>query len=352
MENLEFLVDKEMLDRGVDAREYQYSLLSFSVVGIKSAVANNFNTNLLKKRIAMMNTNNSPRKYRLNNFLIPVCLIFALLLTASFQKQPKVIPAEGLNPVVAEKAVRSDNYVDEVNKSSVAAVPHVVSENKLTVDKSPGVPEEMGEEIFLGFITKNILYPKDARENNVKGTVKLLISFKAGYVEVQEKTEGENSGVNEMKEVVVFGYAPKHFSIRTVESGKSSESELRNEVERVVKTFNNVPKDLIGKTYVLTVKFILDSGFPADSPTVTGYVDNNKRGKINPNVIIIEEADGSNAREEPVFILNDEKIITKAEMEKILPENIESIEIVKAKKLDHKKVGTINGSVIIITEKK
>lgn len=78
-QNLEFIADQSVLDRGVDRKGYQYHLLK--VVGEPQyRLANNFNFPSLKRRIVMMNKIRSARVHLLKLlFLLP---LLALLLTA------------------------------------------------------------------------------------------------------------------------------------------------------------------------------------------------------------------------------------------------------------------------------
>jgi beta-lactamase regulating signal transducer with metallopeptidase domain len=86
IENHEYIVDKTLLNKGVDPRQYQYSLLNYAMdTGGQLAVANHFNSNLLKKRICMMNKNKSPRWHRLKNFLILTVVSIVVFTTVSFE---------------------------------------------------------------------------------------------------------------------------------------------------------------------------------------------------------------------------------------------------------------------------
>jgi hypothetical protein len=78
-QNLEFIADQSVLDKGVDRKDYQYHLLK--VVGEPQyRLANNFNFPSLKRRIVMMNKLRSARAHLLKLlFLLP---LLALLLTA------------------------------------------------------------------------------------------------------------------------------------------------------------------------------------------------------------------------------------------------------------------------------
>lgn len=82
-QNLEFIADQEVLEKGVDKKQYQYLLLK--VIGISQySIATNFNFSSLKKRIAMMNRMRTAKVHLLKFlFLLPVLLV----LLVSFRQQ-------------------------------------------------------------------------------------------------------------------------------------------------------------------------------------------------------------------------------------------------------------------------
>ncbi len=78
-QNLEFIADDKVIQQGVDREGYQFLLLK--VMGNRNfAIANNFNISALKKRIAMMNTNET-RKRHLLKFVLVLPVIAVLLLS-------------------------------------------------------------------------------------------------------------------------------------------------------------------------------------------------------------------------------------------------------------------------------
>src|SRR5690606_14111839 len=83
-ENLEYLTDQEVLNKGMDKQTYQYSLLHVTQRGIAVGMSNHFNFKTLKKRIMMMNKKRSSNlelsKYV---FLLPVFLIAGASFTVS-----------------------------------------------------------------------------------------------------------------------------------------------------------------------------------------------------------------------------------------------------------------------------
>jgi TonB-dependent SusC/RagA subfamily outer membrane receptor len=96
-QNLEFLTDQQVLDKGIDKQTYQYSLLNVSKKGTSVGLSNQFNFKLLKRRIMMMNKKRSSKielsKYA---FLLPIFLLAGAAFTVS--------KAEGSIEGVVEKA--------------------------------------------------------------------------------------------------------------------------------------------------------------------------------------------------------------------------------------------------------
>ena len=60
-QNLEFLTDQQVLNKGVDRQTYQYSLLQVTRAGASVILSNQFNFKLLKTRIMMMNKKRSSK---------------------------------------------------------------------------------------------------------------------------------------------------------------------------------------------------------------------------------------------------------------------------------------------------
>ncbi len=91
-QNLEFIADQQVLDKGVDRKGYQYLLLK--VVGEPAyRLANNFNFSSLKKRIVMMNKMQSARVHLLKLlFLLP---LVAVLLAAFRDRGAQLFRSHG-----------------------------------------------------------------------------------------------------------------------------------------------------------------------------------------------------------------------------------------------------------------
>jgi hypothetical protein len=80
---LEFSADRAVLDEGIDARSYQYSLLRVSLAGGASTITNHFNKSQLKTRIAMIARS---RSSLLTAVKYPVAGLIVLAVTAAFTR--------------------------------------------------------------------------------------------------------------------------------------------------------------------------------------------------------------------------------------------------------------------------
>lgn len=84
-ENIEFITDRKILEKGIDSKQYQYSLLNVSMAGTPNTIVNNFNISTIKKRIIMMNTKRSSR-IKLSTYVLIAPIVVALLLIFSISK--------------------------------------------------------------------------------------------------------------------------------------------------------------------------------------------------------------------------------------------------------------------------
>src|SRR6188474_3329451 len=87
-QNLEFIADNNVVENGIDKKQYQYLLLK--VIGNNQySIATKFNFSSLKKRIAMMNKTKSARlQVGRFLFLVPVFAIILLAFRKSFTDSP------------------------------------------------------------------------------------------------------------------------------------------------------------------------------------------------------------------------------------------------------------------------
>lgn len=124
-DNLEFLVDGEVLNSGIDRVSYQHSLVGISLNSFPGNYpGNQFAFKTLKKRIRMMNKEQSP-KFRLAAYLLltPLVLAFAGLLTFSCQKETldTLEKAKASEGIAWERSVTA-SYDEAAKKSQIESV--------------------------------------------------------------------------------------------------------------------------------------------------------------------------------------------------------------------------------------
>jgi len=133
-QNLEFIADHQVLENGIDRKQYQYLLLK--VVGVAQfSIAANFNFKSLKKRIAMMNKIRSA-KVHLIKFLFILPLMAVLLV--AFRKNNR-----HFQQVPQEQVTGTDNRTDTVpSRKSWKNLRLTISDNKATVVTEDGKEEK------------------------------------------------------------------------------------------------------------------------------------------------------------------------------------------------------------------
>lgn len=150
-QNLEFIADRQVLEQGMDRKQYQYLLLK--VIGNNHfSIANQFNFSSLKKRIAMMNKLRSA-KVHLVKFLFVLPLVSVLLL--AFRNDWKQQEIKGGISREAMPAVINDTFPDK----RIAPPPPPTNPMKEFLQKNPDVKDvswafKDNEEAAIIFIHK------------------------------------------------------------------------------------------------------------------------------------------------------------------------------------------------------
>jgi len=103
-ENLEFITDRKILQQGVDAKSYQYSLLYASFNTSPNAMVNHFNISTIKKRIMMMNSKKSST-YSLSRYGLIAPAVLALVLVFGTTKAELLKKGAHVAKQATEKAI-------------------------------------------------------------------------------------------------------------------------------------------------------------------------------------------------------------------------------------------------------
>ena len=147
-ENIEFITDRKILNKGFDTKTYQYSLVNVSFNNTTPGIVNHFNISTIKKRIIMMNAKRSSR-FTLTRYAFVVPAVVALLLVFTFSKAEVAKPitlkinsvvkpvtlqlAEAMKPVTA--ALKSAVKKMDIGITTIATKTDTVPDKvKITAD--------------------------------------------------------------------------------------------------------------------------------------------------------------------------------------------------------------------------
>jgi len=176
VQNHEFIVDQQLLLDGLEPKVYQYSLLNTIVQGQKFSFVNHFNTNLLKKRITMMNKCESPRWYGVKNVMILISLSIVVSLTATFET--KVIAQKNQS---GANALLDPPKKDSIEKTEVIVKKIRIKKDTLVVDKQ--VNKEKHKEIV--YVFKDSIDAPSSSDRRIEEVVEVGVPSKDG----EEKEE-------------------------------------------------------------------------------------------------------------------------------------------------------------------
>ena len=304
----EYEADETVIEKGVDAKQYQLLLIKKAVGTRLYSMANSFNHSKLKKRITMMLKEKSNPWAKLKYlYVLPVAAIavtaFARPEISETAEEIAAVKVNDLTAIVETKAAKtieeavqvSTVLKDTAKPVEVKYIPVEVS------DKLKGTPlyevvEQMpefpggGMAAALEYIQKNMQYPESAKKNGTQGRV--MVQF------VIDK-EGN---VTEPKVI------------------RSVDKELDAEAIRLVKS---MPKwkpgmqkgEVVAVKYTMPVLFKLEGGKVVNSPIVV-------RSKSSDLF-----AQGENT---PLFIV-DGKEVTSSIMSALDANKIESMTVLKGK---------------------
>ncbi|MFT3753977.1 MAG: M56 family metallopeptidase [Paludibacter sp.] len=197
-QNLEFLADNHVLRSGFNPKHYQYHLLQLSYQSPEIRLGNQFNVSPLKKRIMMMNKQNS-NKAAILKYMLIVPLVFSLVLVANAQsvvKKTKAVTSDSKKSVGATV----DNTKKDVKTTGKFTAPVIKKEqvtkeddNKVydMAEKMPQYPG--GINALMQFISKTVKYPTVAQEKGIQGRV--IVRFIVSSPEIGLQKSKQNSGL-------------------------------------------------------------------------------------------------------------------------------------------------------------
>ncbi|MDB5136551.1 MAG: hypothetical protein JWP37_3154 [Mucilaginibacter sp.] len=175
-ENIEFITDRNILQKGTDCKQYQYSLVSVSLATSSNTIVNHFNISTIKKRIIMMNAKRSPG-YHLTRYVFLVPAVIALLLVFSLSNA--AISKKSLHAFKSIATAVSNISIINHNNPSVAFV-------KAKTVAAPVKANKQADTIYLGKSNskdgknKSFLVTSDKKADSINYVINGVKSTKAG----------------------------------------------------------------------------------------------------------------------------------------------------------------------------
>lgn len=168
-ENLEFLTDQQVLNNGVDRQTYQYSLLRVNASGGSATLGNQFSFKTLKRRIMMMNKKRSAKiqlgKYA---FMLPIFVLTAGAFTLN-KAEAKITQATDaakeidLEPAVSvfQPNVSLIQIEQDTIKKTTASLQDSLKGKSFGV-RITGVKDSISSRNGKGAVSiRNLILPKD-----------------------------------------------------------------------------------------------------------------------------------------------------------------------------------------------
>ncbi|WP_228235311.1 M56 family metallopeptidase [Allomuricauda sp. M10] len=385
-QNLEFLADKHTLENAADKKDYQYLMLKQAVDHQNFRLTNSFYNSLIKKRIVMLNQNQSKRISVFKTLLV-LPLLGLFLVSFSIENVYQYTNEDGIESALEDKSVEltidKDTSNDELDKikSDLAkdgidfSYTAVRNDNKEIVELSLQLSGKNGKgEKFSGNYTTNsdgpidpvaVLYDDDANLvsfgsmahkkikihkmdgdkihwttddekdiiiKKVDGTKKIIVNGKEVSPEEFEEME-INVDVDE------FGEDENGIIIHSKDGHVKKKVEIQIEEDGDGKNFM-VIRDTDKKSVVKKGKhvFIVKDSDDEDDIEVMGN---------NGSFFFINTDDG----EEPLYYLDGKKVKAE-EIRKLSPDTIKSMEVFKGDEAIKKYGKKAKDGVVVITTKK
>ena len=345
----EYEADGEVLSQGINARQYQYLLITKAASIGGYSLANGISHSTLKNRINMMlHKKSNPTRLLKLIALIPIVAVAlavnAETVTDYVYGEPETLqPVKkgkvnatiktGMNSAItvvaadaeqdAEQADNNTNKVNDIVKDKEGDDPDLQKNNS---DKAYDLVEEMpqypgGVGKLMEYVSMNVRYPKEAESKSIQGRV--IITF----------------------------VIEKDGSIEDAEVVKSVDPALDAEALRVVKA---MPKWTPGKQdgkpirvkYTMPITFALQGGDVIPDGKVKGT-------NVMNETVVVGIGDNAKAIHTNVpYVLVDDKPIDSDKLKDIDPKTIDHMEVLKSKAAIEKYGEKAKNGVIIITTKK
>ncbi|MEN0052752.1 MAG: M56 family metallopeptidase [Mucilaginibacter sp.] len=336
-ENVEFITDRKILSKGIDSKTYQYSLLSVSLNHTGHSIVNHFNLSTIKKRIIMMNAKRSSR-INLTRYAFMVPVLIALLLVFSISKADFAKPIR-VKLIYSAPALAKIMHVN--NDESIAAKP-VIAKTKMATSKVTTLKAIQKVDTVKKVVTTNKRH-MDSVITYIDGTKGDLNKIDPNSIETVDISKGDTyADGNKSKNIGIIRVITKDSVKRIRISPKIA---ISNKVSANSQVTNNINSNVSVNNQV-NVQPVITHTVTGTYPKVI-MIDSIKSVKGNGRISeVIVTTDGkkvetlgvssndkgvniTNSEGNKPLILVDDKEMSEADLKKIDPKTIESMNVFK-----------------------
>ncbi|MBB6108833.1 Signal transducer regulating beta-lactamase production, contains metallopeptidase domain [Mucilaginibacter lappiensis] len=368
-ENVEFITDRKILNKGIDSRTYQYSLVSVSFNNQQPGIVNHFNISTIKKRIIMMNAKRSS-KINLTRYAFLVPAVITLLLVFSISK------ADFAKPI----RVKLANAVKPLeNIITVNALPSPAGNAPLPKLKKPAHPAAKTLPVAKPDTTKKVLIinrygNKDSvicYINGIKGSLKNIDPDNIAQITVLKGAPLpayiSKDDIDDAKKVGLM-------LVVTKDSPDGKTLEKLKQLNGVVVTDNKI-KPNVNLTSITvktdpTSSITTSTNITVDTPLKSNIKNNIKAHIIKVSSVSNVSVDGKNTSSQNISVDNDKgmhisfdkdktplvivdgKEIPATDMKNLNPNNIDSMSVLNGEGATKKYGDKAKDGVILISTKR
>ncbi|MBZ4040753.1 M56 family metallopeptidase [Flavobacterium hibisci] len=313
VQNLEFIADKEAAKKISDKRSYQYTLLKITTHENCVAITNHFYQSLIKKRIVMLNKNQSKKRNSWKYYaILPALVAFVVL----FQ----------IETIAQEKA---SNIIEKINPDEVQSV------NVLTIDKNTTDAEidQRVKTLKEKFNISAVVSKLKRNSNNEITSVNIDLKDEKGAKKFKKSATStgiEKIGIiiiKDKKGAISFNFADKQPTV------------IDDKIE--------------AKGVLIKIKDTQISNTNNDAKT-NSDTDTNINTNVNTNTVVDTDKNIIkivSAAEKPIIIVNGVQTNSEMNINDIPNNEIASINVLKGKPAEEKYGTTGKNGIIEITTK-
>jgi len=304
-QNLEFIADSEAAKKLLDKKAYQYTLLKITTHENCVAITNHFYQSLIKKRIVMLNTNQSKKRNSWKYYVvIPALAAFVLLF------QVEVIAKEKSQIVVDKESNIESVNVYKITKNSTDSE---LAEIKDNLQKKHDVKFEVS----------------DVKRNGSNELTSIVVDVRKGKQTVKSVQTSDGKAIDEFGVLVIdYKNGDTKIGIKTVDNSQEKEPKIATSKKLKTKTETNASttSNTNTKTNIVTntaTSTFVTTDNDGKSATKIVITSNDKDSKV-----VVSNGAKSKLVDQ-LIIVDGEEMPSSFDINSIKPANIESVSIFK-----------------------